>query len=361
VTGIWSGIRDTATATWNAITTAISDAVDSAKSWAEDQWDKAETALSDTWDAISSTASDVWSGITAAIRTAVDTVKTAVETKWTAVKTALSDTWDGIKTAASDKWDAITSAITGTVESAKTTLSEKWTAISTGAKDIWDTLKTDAGTAWLGITNAVKAAVSLGKTGITDAWETVKTSVQDVWDKVVDVIKSPITTAYNWVVDKVSDFKGLFDFEWKLPSFDLPEIKVTWKDIGWGVSIPKLSVVWNALGGIFDEPTIFGTRAGLQGVGEAGPEAILPLDTLWAEMSDRLKAGMREILTESQAEREQQAAQIMSAFVSALKAAGGSQQSGVSVTQNIYAEETSYVGQQREAARQFKQIARALT
>jgi len=51
----------------------------------------------------------------------------------------------------------------------------------------------------------------------------------------------------------------------------------------------------------------------------------------------------------------------MSAFVSALKAAGGSQQSGVSVTQNIYAEETSYVGQQREAARQFKQIARALT
>lgn len=96
-------------------------------------------------------------------------------------------------------------------------------------------------------------------------------------------------------------------------------------------------------------------------MGEAGPEAILPLDTLWTEMSDRLKAGMREILTESQAEREQQAAQIMSAFVSALKAAGGSQQSGVSVTQNIYAEETSYVGQQREAARQFKQIARALT
>jgi hypothetical protein len=70
---------------------------------------------------------------------------------------------------------------------------------------------------------------------------------------------------------------------------------------------------------------------------------------------------MREILAEAQTEREQRAAQLMGAFASALKAAGGSPQSGISVTQNIYAEETSYVGQQREAARQFKQIARALT
>lgn len=42
--------------------------------------------------------------------------------------------------------------------------------------------------------------------------------------------------------------------------------------------MPKLAVNWNAAGGIFDQPTIFDTRAGLQGVGEAGPEAILPLN-----------------------------------------------------------------------------------
>lgn len=38
------------------------------------------------------------------------------------------------------------------------------------------------------------------------------------------------------------------------------------------------------MGGIFEQPTIFNTAAGMQGVGEAGPEAILPLDTLWAKM-----------------------------------------------------------------------------
>ena len=82
----------------------------------------------------------------------------------------------------------------------------------------------------------------------------------------------------------------------KLPEFKLPTINVTWNEIGWGIKLPKLSLSWNALGGIFDKPTIFNTAAGLQGVGEAGPEAIIPINTLWTEMSERLKAGMRDIL-----------------------------------------------------------------
>lgn len=77
-------------------------------------------------------------------------------------------------------------------------------------------------------------------------------------------------------------------------------------------------------------------------------------------MSERLKSGMREILTESRAGSGQEAEQLIGAFTAALKAANGNQQSGVVVNQNIYADETSYVGQQREAARQFRQIARTL-
>src|SRR5699024_1170237 len=43
-------------------------------------------------------------------------------------------------------------------------------------------------------------------------------------------------------------------------------------------SVPKIGVNWNAQGGIFKKPTIFNTaNAGLQGVGEAGAEAIIPL------------------------------------------------------------------------------------
>jgi hypothetical protein len=45
-------------------------------------------------------------------------------------------------------------------------------------------------------------------------------------------------------------------------------------------SVPKIGIKWNREGGIFDKPTIFNTRLGLQGVGEAVSEAIAPLDKL---------------------------------------------------------------------------------
>lgn len=142
----------------------------------------------------------------------------------------------------------------------------------------------------------ISTAVSNAKQGIVDKWTALKDGVKGTWDKVLGVIKSPIETAKTWLQEKVDYFKGLFNFQWKLPEFKLPKINVTWNDIGWGIKLPKLSVSWNALGGIFDKPTILGSAAGLQGVGEAGAEAILPLDTLWTEMSHRLKAGMLEVM-----------------------------------------------------------------
>ena len=46
------------------------------------------------------------------------------------------------------------------------------------------------------------------------------------------------------------------------------------------MSVPKLSVEWYANGGIFTKPTIFSTPYGYKGVGEAGAEAVLPIDRL---------------------------------------------------------------------------------
>ena len=75
-----------------------------------------------------------------------------------------------------------------------------------------------------------------------------------------------------------------------IPRPSIPVISVSTSSIGYGkggsVTIPHFSVSWNALGGIFNSPTLLPTLQGLQGVGEAGPEAILPLDTLWKRMEE---------------------------------------------------------------------------
>lgn len=47
--------------------------------------------------------------------------------------------------------------------------------------------------------------------------------------------------------------------------------------------MPSFSVKWNAEGGVLDKPTIFGSVGNtLLGGGEAGKEAIAPIDTLQA-------------------------------------------------------------------------------
>lgn len=77
-----------------------------------------------------------------------------------------------------------------------------------------------------------------------------------------------------------------------IPKPKLPVISVDYKTEPYGnggnIKVPGFNVAWNAAGGIFNRPTIFNTPAGMQGVGEAGPEAVLPLDTLWSKMKELL-------------------------------------------------------------------------
>ena len=79
-------------------------------------------------------------------------------------------------------------------------------------------------------------------------------------------------------VDKI---KGFFSgMKLKLPKIKLPHFKLTGEFSLKNMTVPKLSVEWYAKGGIFTKPTIFNTPYGFKGVGEAGAEAVLPIDRL---------------------------------------------------------------------------------
>lgn len=96
------------------------------------------------------------------------------------------------------------------------------------------------------------------------------------------------------VTDAVNKIKSAFDFNWKLPKLKLPHLKVEWDPVSntlanfFGVNaFPRLSVSWFARGGILSGAQIFGALGGnLLGGGEAGKEAVLPLErnTGWMDM-----------------------------------------------------------------------------
>lgn len=74
-----------------------------------------------------------------------------------------------------------------------------------------------------------------------------------------------------------------------LPHIKLPHFSVSGSFSLDPPSVPHLSVDWYKEGGIMMDPTIFGINgSSLMAGGEAGPEAILPLNSFYAKLETML-------------------------------------------------------------------------
>lgn len=142
----------------------------------------------------------------------------------------------------------------------------------------------------------VGAALSEGGDKILEKLKTLHANITQKWDTMLETVKGKVRSFKESIVEKfealksrlsniVETIKSLFNFEFHLPQLRLPHIQVQWQAAGalakfLGISaIPHLSVAWYAKGGIVDGATLIGA-------GEAGKEAIVPLErnTQWVNM-----------------------------------------------------------------------------
>lgn len=120
----------------------------------------------------------------------------------------------------------------------------------------------------------LKAKVTEGVTYIRDYFSTkfdeIRTKVSGVFDSIRTAISTKIDAARQAVSKAIDKIKSYFDFDWHLPDLKLPHISITGD---WGFNpprVPSFGIQWYASGGIFDMPSVIG-------VGERGPEAVVPL------------------------------------------------------------------------------------
>lgn len=114
-----------------------------------------------------------------------------------------------------------------------------------------------------------------------------------------EAIKKAITDKINGAKEAVAGFvnkvKGFFPLKIGkiFSSLKIPKISVSGGKAPFGIAgkgkLPSFNVKWNAEGGILSEPTIFGMNpktGTLLGGGEAGKEAIVPIDRLKAYIDE---------------------------------------------------------------------------
>jgi phage-related protein len=109
----------------------------------------------------------------------------------------------------------------------------------------------------------------------------VVNKLKNIFARVKTALTHPFETAKNIIKGIIDKIKGFFNFSVKSPHIPLPHFTISPK--GWDIGdlvkgkIPSLSIKWYAKGGIFNSPT-------LAGIGEAGPEAVVPLDKFWRKL-----------------------------------------------------------------------------
>lgn len=192
-----------------------------------------------------------------------------------AIGVLLYKNWDLIKAKALElknwvvtQFNLLKTQVTTAINTLKTALLTAWTSIKTTASTIWTTIKT-----------AVTTAASTIKSSVTSTFSSLKGAVSATWNAIKTAITNPINTAVSLVKAGIAKLKSIINgAKFSLPHIKLPHFSVSGKLSLNPPSVPKVSVSWYKTGGIFDSgPQIIG-------VGESGPEAVVPLDKLWNKL-----------------------------------------------------------------------------
>lgn len=161
----------------------------------------------------------------------------------------------------------------------------------------WDKIKAKANeikailiATWTNIKARVSAAVTSMKTTLSNTWNTIKSTAANAWTSIKEKIVTPIQNARDKVKGIIDKIKSYFPFKIGrvMSGLKLPHFKLSGKFSLAPPSVPKLSVNWYKTGGIFDAPSVIG-------VGEAGAEAVVPLDKLWKKL-DAMQGGNTSIV-----------------------------------------------------------------
>lgn len=164
---------------------------------------------------------------------------------------------------------------------------------------------------WLKMWEKIKSATSSAVKWIKSKFDDLKgvvSRVKNTFGNIKDAIADKIEGARDAVKKAVDKIKGFFPLSVGkiFSNLKIPKISVSGGKAPFGIAgkgkLPNFNVKWNAEGGILDRPTIFGSIGNtLLGAGEAGKEAIAPIDTLQDYVRAAVKAeneGVRKTLIE---------------------------------------------------------------
>ena len=287
-----------------------------------------QTKMDDAKNNVSTKLENMKTFFTEKLSTAANTVST----KFTEIKNHVQTKMEDAKTNVSTKLENIKTFFSEKLATAAGTVSTKLTEIKNHFKEKMETAKTET-------SSRLDSINSFFSTKLKSIADTVSSKMSDV----KEAFTGKVQEAFNVLSGIVQKIKDLFNITLKL-DLKLPHVSVSGGEAPWGIggkgTPPSFSVDWYDKGGIFNHPSIIG-------VGEKRPEFVGALDDL------------RQIVREEAGGNG--TTELLAQMVDLLSQIVDRDATPITVNQTINAQDTSYAEQQKAAAYEFKQIARALS
>lgn len=251
VEGLLAGLKEKWKDVENFFTQTIPDLVKKAGS----AWDELKQKTSDVWNNVKETISKKAAEIKSAASEKLSTVASTVSEKWEGVKGKTSSTWENIKSVVSEKWNAITSTSQNAASDLQNSMSGAFNNVQSTVANTTGQVSNSMNNNWSNIANIV-----------VNSMMNMANQIQQIFNNLVQQVSSATMQIHNMANQARND----------ATSINMP------------TSNPyNPNVSWHAKGGIVSSTTLFG-------LGEAGDEAIIPLErnTEWigrvaAEMNNQ--------------------------------------------------------------------------
>lgn len=183
--------------------------------------------------------------------------------RWNDVTNALAEanTWLG------EKFQSGRDKVNSAFEKVGSWFGDRWNDIKDGVKeaDTWFGEKFESAKE-----KAQNPFQSIGS-WFSERWNDIQSALKEIPNWFKNLFNDAMDNAKSAVQSGVDALKSIFDFEWHLPKLELPHIHITGGFSLNPPSFPSFDVSWYARGGVFNSPSIIG-------VGEAGQEAVMPLE-----------------------------------------------------------------------------------
>lgn len=268
IQSVWSTVTGFFSGVWQGIMTVFS----AVGSWFSEIFSAAASGIQSAWSGVTGFFSGIWSGVQGIFSIAAAWFSSVFSAAWAGIQ----HVWSVVVGWFSGIWQGITTVFSVVSAWFTTIFTAAWTGIQTA----WAGVTGFFSGVWSGITGVFNNVASwfsgifsTAYNAITTAFSGLKSFFQGLWNGVTGIFKGAVNLIIKGVNTLINGLNKIH--------FDFPDWVPGVGGKGFGIDIPTIPLLAN--GGIVDKAT-------LAMIGEAGKEAVVPLERNMGWVKDLARA-----------------------------------------------------------------------